>query len=57
MNETKESCTCECQINYEAECERLSMIIMRQAEIIKSLKRVCYEMSDVMMTEERGIKA
>lgn len=55
MNENKELCTCECSIDYEAECERLTDIVRRQAEIIQSLKRACYEMSDVMMIEERGI--
>ena len=55
MNEIKEACTCECSINYEAECERLSMIIMRQREEILALKKACFGLADALM-QESGVE-
>lgn len=43
------------KMDYEAECERLSIIIMRQSEMIHALKMACQYMSDAMVQEDRGI--
>ena len=51
MNENKELCTCECSIDYEAECERLSMVVMRQREEILALKKACFGLADALMQE------
>ena len=39
-------------INYEAECEKLTMLVLRQQEMIKALKAACYNMSIVLMQDE-----
>ena len=42
-------------LDYEAECERMSMIIMRQHETIHALKTALYNMSIVMMQEDTKV--
>lgn len=51
MSGIKETCICESSIDYKAECERLSMIIMRQKEEILALKKACFGLSDALMQE------
>lgn len=40
------------KIDYEAECKRLTMVVMRQYEIIQSLKNACYNMSMALVQED-----
>lgn len=47
----------ECSMNYEAECERLSIIIMRQQEMIHALTMANYHLSDALVQAEKGVKA
>lgn len=44
------------EMNWEAECERLSMIIMRQNEIIESLTKASFNMADAMIQLQKGVK-
>jgi hypothetical protein len=44
------------EYNFEAECERLSMVILRQKEIINSLKTACYHLSIAMMQVDDKVK-
>lgn len=39
-------------IDYEAECERLSMIVMKQREMIIALKQACFGLADALQQEE-----
>lgn len=54
MTESKCICESENLINYEAECERLSRIIMRQREMILALKEACFGLADALKQE--GVK-
>jgi hypothetical protein len=47
----KNNCIYEERIDYEAECERLSMIILKQNEVIKALKEACFGMADALRME------
>lgn len=38
-------------IDYEKECERMSMIIERQKEVITALKKACFGMADALVNE------
>ena len=49
---TKES---KFEMNWEAECERLSMIIMRQNEIIEALTKANYNVADAMIQLQKGV--
>ena len=44
------------EMNWEAECERLSMIIMRQNEIIESLTKASFNMADAMIQFQKGVR-
>ena len=44
------------EFNWEAECERLSMIIMRQNEIIEALTKASFNMSDAMIQLQKGVR-
>lgn len=46
----------EAGINYEAEYERLSMIIMRQNEMIEALTKASFNLSDALVQMEKGVR-
>lgn len=46
---------CKCTMDYEAECERLSMIIMQQKETIHALTMANYNLTNAMVQIEKEV--